>query len=119
MVTSNKTLEVFVGSTEPFVVELLDDIDTAENLAFADRASVIWFDRVGGTAQLTRSTAAGNLTIQTAAGTLTATITGIEADALVAGNYVAQAAVRFGSDDAWKFSRYFRVEVFPRLAPKV
>ena len=112
-------LDLFVGSTEPFVVECIDDQDTIENLALADRASVAWYDVLGGTAQLTRSTVASNLTINVATGSLTGTLSGAEADALVPREYVGQAAIRFGSDDAWKVSRYFRVRVLARIAPKV
>jgi len=112
-------LDIFRGSTEPFVVELVDDVDTPENLATADRASVVWYDRIGGSAQQTCSTEAGNLVLNLATGSLTGTLTGLQADALVPGEYVGQAAVRFGSDNNWKVSRFFRVRVHELIAPKV
>lgn len=107
------TLTLFVGNTKPF------DIVIGSSLDGADRASFTMKDYIGGSTLLQRDTQAGNMTIDGTNKKLTSTITGVEADALTPGKYVAQAGVRFGSLNDWQFTDHFYVEVKAAIVAKV
>lgn len=114
-------LVITVGSAQSLELELLDEHDVAESLAGADRASFAVRESLQSTTNLLlRSTQAvpGPATLAFAAGgKLVATMTGSEV--LTPGVYVGEAAVRFGSDTAWKYTDPFRVVVVPAGAPQV
>ena len=108
------------SSSGTFAIWLRDNNGNPESLFGADRASLAIKDYVGSATNiLFRSTAAANLSINITDSKLVGTITGAEADALVPGSYVGQAAVRFGSDNNWRFLDYIIVEVAQAVASKV
>lgn len=111
-------LLLVVGSTKPFVVEVVGAGGSPEAFSGVDLASVTVREYAGAAAALLqRSVTAGTLTVTP--GKLTGTLTGLEADALPPGLYVGQGAVRYGSADAWQFTEYFPVEIVRAVAAKV
>lgn len=114
-------LELTIGSTEPFEVPIIAADGQPADLSGADRASVTVLESIGATpAILQRDTVTGpTLSIDVAGSKLVATLSGAESDALPAGTYVGEAAVRFGDDDSWKFTERFYVRFRPAVAAKV
>lgn len=123
MADRDRELTLRVGSTEPIEILLVGNNGQPEDLVGADRATfVVRESTTSAEAILERQTAPGatvNLSIDVAAGKLVATLTGDEADDLPPGTWIGAAAVRSGSDDAWKTTQPFVVRILPAIAPKV
>ena len=112
MVSIQDELVLFIGDAQPIDLDLFDPDGAVETTSGLNAAVFTISD--GSTVILTRDTTAGDLSILS--GKLTATLTSIEADALVAGNYIGQVAVRFTSDSKWKESELFPVRVRTAIA---
>lgn len=108
-----KELTLYVGNSAPF------DVIIGTDLSGADLASITIMTAVGGTVILQRDVTAGNLSINFTDKKLTATLSGADADALAPGKYIAQAGVRFGDVDSWKFTDYFYTEIKASVVAKV
>jgi len=103
-----------VGSSAPITIKI-----TGESLTGVDQATLDVRPSSGATAVITRTTAAGNLSIDLGAGSLVASITGVEADALVAGTYIGQAMLRYGDADSWRETDPFHVRIDAAIASKL
>jgi len=117
-----KELELIIGSTKPFQVKLFDEQDGAEDLSAADKATfsirdgldettdVLLFDTGGVAADLSIDEPNSQLVATPVAGTWT----GVEA-----GEYIGQAAVRFGDADSWQKTDLITVLIRASIAPTV
>lgn len=109
-------LRIVKGSTKPFDIELFDDNDVVEDLSTATLATFVMRNELTGSNVLLLRTTDGNLAIDSGDSKLTGTLTQIQADALVAGVYIAEAAIRFGATD-WIHTDPFYVRVLLSAAP--
>ena len=106
--SSNRELEIVVGSVRPVNIYLFDERDEAEALGAATKATfTVKSDST--TTLLSRDTDAANLTIDTANSRLTATVSQVEADALTPGTYYGGVAVEFA--EGWYQSDPFTVKI--------
>lgn len=112
----NDPLELIIGSTTDFDVELFDDNDAAEDLSEVTEATLVIKDALDGfDVLLLRRTTDDTLTVDVANSKLTATLTQDEADDLEAGQYVGEVALEI--DGKWRHSRPFLVTIRPSAAP--
>ena len=112
--------DVVALGLNPLDLLCLDERDAGEDLGGVDHASFQVRKAVSdSTVILQRDTGAGTLSVDVVNKKLTATLTQGEADALVPGVYVGEAAIRFSSGLNWFFSDTFTVRILKTFAPKV
>lgn len=105
-----RELKLIVGDTSGFTLVLYDDRDETESLLAATRARLTMRASLDDDPSLDLSTGGSGLVINTSSNTIAATLTSVQADALVAGVYIASLAVEFGSGN-WKHSDRFYIRV--------
>ncbi len=115
--TEPRELVLVKGSSKSFEIVLVDAEGNPESLSGWDRASFRVLAKIGdATPILSRDTAAGNLAVDVPTSTLTATLSQAEADALVPGFYVGEAAVRYSAGSKWFHTRLERVRIRASIA---
>lgn len=115
--TAPETLELVIGASNEFEVVLADEAGVLHDIAGAAEASVVIRDGQGATTDiLLRSTMDANLVIDIANSKLVGDAPGgLEADEMVPGEYVGQAAFLIGSE--WFFTDWFTVRLIAGGAP--
>lgn len=88
------------------------------DLTGADKATLTLRSSAGVAPVLVKSTASG-MTISVAQKRITATIAPADLAALQLGTYLAEVAVRFGSDQLWFSTPQFRFNVTAQVASTV
>lgn len=107
---SVRDLELYIGDAGPITLSIVGNegqplaLDGADGATFEVRRAI-----AADPPLLRRSTAEATLSIVASSGKLVATLTPEESTGLPPGLWLGQAAVRFGSEDAWRFSAPFYV----------
>lgn len=109
------TLELTKGSVDTFYIDLLDENSVGENLTVADQARFVIKDGFSSGVNILSLSTASGITIDKPNNRLVCTLTQPLADALVAGTYIGEAAVRFTS--VWRHTEPFTVKILAALAP--
>ena len=106
----NETLELIIGDSSPFVMELFDDRDEPETLSTVMSAVLNISEQAGSTPLLTLDSSLGELTINTSTNEITALMSQTQADSLLKGEFLGQLTVQT-SDAGQKISRRFTVDI--------
>lgn len=110
----NDPLTLVVGSANPFELLFRAANDAVQSLAGASDYVVVIRESTVGTVLIKRTKTAGTVTVDVPNGKLVCTMTQPEADALVAGAYIGEAALLFGT--TWIHTKSFVVNVLRGVA---
>ncbi len=109
-------LVLVVGSTTAFEIHLEDQNGQPEDLSAVAAASFTIRESVNSTATiLARATSTTTLTIDVPGHRLVGTLTQGEADALLPGSFIGEAALRFGATD-WRHTDRIAVRILKQVA---
>lgn len=112
---SNAELMLVAGSSNPFELLFLDANGVKESFAGSSDGTMVIKESSNGAVILKRTKAAANLTVDSTNSKFVCTLTQNEADALVPGVYIGEAAIAFGSQ--WFHTLTFIVRIVKGLTP--
>lgn len=112
MAQTSNTLVLTIGSADPIWVRLRDEQDKPLDMSGVSDAEISVKDGFGAsTPMLSLTLTAAEVAIDAANHRLVGTVSQIKADALVVGQYIGQARVKYTATNKWRKTAPFTVRI--------